>query len=222
MMRLGILGGMGPLATADLLRKLTLATPAERDQDHFRVIVDSHPQIPDRTEHILGEGEDPVPAMKASLDLLASCGVDLVMMPCNTAHYYHEKLNAYTSMELVDMVGLTVERVKRDHAEERVFLLATQGTYRTGIYQKRLPELMTPPNEVREALMDVIRWVKANRIAEAAALMDSLLEGLKGDVYILGCTELSALVAEHPLQGTFIDPMQVMVEFVINQKTALR
>ena len=86
--RIGVLGGMGPLATADFLAKLAHATPAVRDQDHFPVTVDSTPQIPDRVAALQGRGLDPLPALVAAADRLAAAGCALVAMPCNTAHLW--------------------------------------------------------------------------------------------------------------------------------------
>ena len=85
---IGILGGMGPLATADLFRKITLLTDAARDNDHIRVYIDSNARIPDRTAAILSGGTDPVPEMASALRSLEACGADCVIMPCNTAHYF--------------------------------------------------------------------------------------------------------------------------------------
>ena len=85
---IGILGGMGPLATADLFRKITLLTDAACDNEHIRVYIDSNARIPDRTAAILSGGPDPVPEMASALRSLERCGADCVIMPCNTAHYF--------------------------------------------------------------------------------------------------------------------------------------
>ena len=94
---IGILGGMGPLATADLFQKITLLTEAETDRDHIRVYIDSNANIPDRTAAILNSGPDPVPEMASALRNLEACGADCVIMPCNTAHYFLPRLQAMTS-----------------------------------------------------------------------------------------------------------------------------
>lgn len=86
---IGILGGMGPEATAELFLRIIKATPAQRDQDHLRVIVDNNPKIPDRTAAILGEGQSPLPEMVRTARNLERAGVDFIVMPCNTAHYYY-------------------------------------------------------------------------------------------------------------------------------------
>ena len=95
---IGILGGMGPLATADLFRKITLLTDAARDNDHIRVYIDSNARIPDRTAAILSGGKDPVPEMASALRSLEACGASCVIMPCNTAHYFLPRLQAMTKL----------------------------------------------------------------------------------------------------------------------------
>ena len=91
---IGILGGMGPLATADLFRKITMLTKAGCDNDHVRVYIDSNSAIPDRTAAILSGGKDPVPEMSSALRHLEACGADCIIMPCNTAHYFLPQLQA--------------------------------------------------------------------------------------------------------------------------------
>ena len=93
---IGILGGMGPLATADLLRKIVLVTRAEKDGDHVRVYIDDNPRIPDRTAAILSGGESPLPQMTDSLEKLEKCGASCIIMPCNTAHYFLPELQKKT------------------------------------------------------------------------------------------------------------------------------
>ena len=107
---IGILGGMGPLATADLFRKIVLMTDASCDNDHIRVFIDSNAQIPDRTRAILEGGEDPVPQMLSALENLEKCGASCVIMPCNTAHYFIDRLCEHTSLPFINMLQVTAER----------------------------------------------------------------------------------------------------------------
>ena len=101
---IGILGGMGPLATADLFRKITLLTKAGCDNDHIRVYIDSNAQIPDRTAAILHGGKDPLPEMRSALHSLEACGAGCVIMPCNTAHYFLPQLQAETKLPFLSML----------------------------------------------------------------------------------------------------------------------
>ena len=106
---IGILGGMGPLATADLFRKITLFTKAGCDNDHIRVYIDSNAQIPDRTAAILNGGKDPLPEMRSALHSLEACGASCVIMPCNTAHYFLPKLQAETKLPFLSMLEATAK-----------------------------------------------------------------------------------------------------------------
>lgn len=109
---IGILGGMGPLATADLFEKITLLTEAETDRDHIRVYIDSNARIPDRTAAILGNGEDPVPEMASALRNLEKCGADCIIMPCNTAHYFLPRLQEMTQIPFLSILTAAAEACK--------------------------------------------------------------------------------------------------------------
>ena len=135
---IGILGGMGPLATADLFRKITLLTDAACDNEHIRVYIDSNARIPDRTAAILSGGPDPVPEMASALRSLERCGADCVIMPCNTAHYFLPRLQAMTSLPFLSMLEATAKTCAKDFPGQTAAILATKGTLATGLYEKAL------------------------------------------------------------------------------------
>src|SRR5205823_6344060 len=89
---IGVLGGMGPWATLDLFEKILRLTPAQVDQDHFRLVIDNNPKIPDRSPAILGDSEDPTPALVATAKNLQQHGADFLVIPCNTAHFFYERV----------------------------------------------------------------------------------------------------------------------------------
>ena len=167
---IGILGGMGPLATADLFQKITLHTAAIFDQEHPRVCIDSNTNIADRTAALLHGGADPVPEMLKSAQRLESMGADFLIMPCNTAHNYYHAVAGSVSIPVLHMIAIT-----RDALVARgvrcAGLLATDGTIQTGIYQRTFAgsgvELLTPDNEADQAaVMDVIyNGVKAGDLS---------------------------------------------------------
>ena len=107
---IGILGGMGPLATADLLRKIVILTKASCDNEHIRVYIDSNAAIPDRTAAILNGGPDPLPEMASALRHLEDCGADCILMPCNTAHYFLPRLQEMTGIPFLNMPEITAKR----------------------------------------------------------------------------------------------------------------
>ena len=106
---IGILGGMGPLATADLFRKIVLMTRAGCDNEHIRIYIDNNCRIPDRTAAILQGGADPVPEMSDALRHLEACGADCIIMPCNTAHYFLPRLQSQTKIPFLSMLEATAK-----------------------------------------------------------------------------------------------------------------
>ena len=133
---IGILGGMGPLATADLYRKIVESTAAEGDRGHIRVYIDSNTAIPDRTAAILSGGPDPVPEMLSALRNLEKCGADCIIMPCNTAHYFLPRLRTQTVLPILDMPAITAQRCAELFPGKRACVLATKGTLRSGVYSR--------------------------------------------------------------------------------------
>ena len=130
---IGILGGMGPLATADLFQKIISLTAAASDNEHIRVYIDSNSSIPDRTEAILSGGPDPLPAMRDSLRKLEACGADCVVMPCNTAHYFLPRLQGLTDIPFLSMLEAAAAACRARFPGETAAVLATRGTLSAGL-----------------------------------------------------------------------------------------
>ena len=210
---IGILGGMGPLATADLFRKITEHTAASCDQDHPRVCIDSNTNIADRTAALLHGGADPVPEMVKSAQRLASIGADLLIMPCNTAHNFYDAVAASVSIPVLHMIAITRDALK-SRGVKCAGLLATDGAVQTGIYQRTFGgsgiELLTPDDADQAAVMDIIyNGVKAGDLAHDAAAFRAACEHLLSrgaDVLILGCTELPPAFDIYHLDYPNIDP----------------
>ena len=177
---IGILGGMGPLATADLFQKITLHTVAACDQAHPRVCIDSNTDIADRTAALLHGGEDPLPEMIKSAKRLESIGADFLIMPCNTAHNYYEQVCEAVTIPVLHMIALT-----RDALKER-------GVKCAG------------------AVMDVIyNGVKAGDLTHDVAAFRAACEHLLtrgAEVLILGCTELPPAFELYHLDYPNVDP----------------
>ena len=210
---IGILGGMGPLATADLFRKITEHTAAACDQAHPRVCIDSNTNIADRTAALLHGGADPVPEMVKSAQRLASIGADLLIMPCNTAHNFYDAVAASVSIPVLHMIAITRDALK-SRGVKCAGLLATDGTVQTGIYQRTFEgsgiELLTPDDADQAAVMDIIyNGVKAGDLAHNVAAFRAACEHLLArgaDVLILGCTELPPAFDIYHLDYPNIDP----------------
>lgn len=210
---IGILGGMGPEATADLFLKIIRLTPASRDQDHIRVIIDSNPKIPDRTAYILGKGEDPFPALLETALNLKKAGVNFIIMPCNTAHYFLERLEKETGLPFISIVDAAVEELKIKIASPaKVGILATDGTIKAEIYHKGLKREgfipVVPSDEKQKIVMKCIyEGVKAGKISEAREWIKEPLKELANlgvKAIILGCTELPILVSGDYYNGIII------------------
>ena len=207
----GVLGGMGPLATLDFMRKMLDATPAVEDQDHVPVVVSSIPQIPGRTAAFRGEGESPLSAMIASGQRLVRAGAGLIVMPCNTAHLWFDELQQALALPMLHLVDAALEdAVATVGADGRVGLLATDATLASGLYMNR----RTPAGVAHDlhwqspTSVEMTRWVqpgiaavKAGRLPEARELLTQAVFALKqrgAAAVVLGCTEIPlALDAAH-------------------------
>ena len=135
---IGILGGMGPAATADLFTKIINNTEAGCDQEHLHVIIDSNTNIPDRTEALIHGGADPTEQMTQSARRLAEAGAELIVMPCNTAHGFYDAVCASVPVPVLHMIKLTAEELMR-HEITRAGLLATDGTVQSEYTKPALP-----------------------------------------------------------------------------------
>lgn len=210
---IGILGGMGPLATADLFQKITLHTAAACDQEHPRVCIDSNTDIADRTAALLRGGADPVGEMVKSARRLESIGADFLIMPCNTAHNFYDAVAQSVSIPVLHMISLTRDALKA-RGVRCAGLLATDGTVQTGIYQRTFEgsgiELLVPEGEAQSAVMDIIyNGVKAGDLTHDASAFRRTCEALLArgaEVLILGCTELPPAFDLYHLDYPNIDP----------------
>ena len=195
----GVLGGMGPRATADFFQKLIDLTPAKRDQDHLRVIVDNNPQIPDRSRCILEGGEDPTPALVATARNLERAGADFLVIPCNTAHHFLDSIRRSVRIPVLDITEAVARRARGFAC---VGLLATRATVAAGLYQRSLGQRgcrVLVPSPARQELVDraifavkagdlgpeVRGWVReaGRELVEAGA-----------QALVLGCTEIPLVV----------------------------
>ncbi|MBK1719872.1 aspartate/glutamate racemase family protein [Thiocystis violacea] len=198
---IGVLGGMGPVATVDFMAKLVALTPASRDQDHLPVVVINLPRIPDRSAAILGSGQDPLPGLKEGIALLNRADVGLIAIPCGTSHHWHSELSAASRAPILHIARAAVSRAPRG---ERTLILATRGALASGFFQRELTARETPfdipsPDDEQVAVDDCIRLIKSGQPEAAGACLDRVFgnahaRGVR--TVILGCTELP-LAAVH-------------------------
>lgn len=221
---IGILGGMGPEATAELFCRIIRATPAKKDQSHLRVIIDNNPKIPDRTEAIVSGGPSPLPAIVKTAKNLEKAGADFVVMPCNTAHYYFEDLKKSIGLPVLNMIELTAEAIKKGFPNtKKVGIIATTGTVKTKIYDRALEtigvELIYPTEELQNKIMEAIYDnIKSGRIKEGKKIILKVIGYLiqrGSNLVISGCTEVSLVLKNISLPVTIIDPLQILSEAAV-------
>lgn len=208
---LGVLGGMGPAATLAYLARVQALTPAERDQDHIRVIADINPQAPDR--NVPGSGAGEVLAEMAGA--LAGAGAQVLAMPCNTAHAHAGVIQRASGLPLIDMIGLGAAAAAGTGAR-RVGVLGTKGAIR--LYREYLAAramgLVTLPPEAQEAFMATIYRIKAGDVSDAVrAEMRGHAEALRAEgaeALIAGCTEVPLVMGPRDARLELVDPGELL------------
>ncbi len=217
----GILGGMGPLASLDLQLKIIENTVAQKDQDHLHVITDCHSQIPDRTEAILHGGEDPLPKLLESVERLDKAGAQVLIMACNTAHYYLNEMKKHTSVPFLSIVETAAEAARKTGAK-RVAVFSTTATQAIGLYEKacreRGMEVLDLSKEDNELVMHAVYELKAGEMHARAKEMKKLLDRKRAEgaeLFLLACTELPIYFRKNELEGIFIDPTEELAREVI-------
>ena len=223
---IGILGGMGPEATIDLFYKIIKYTPAEKDQDHLRIIIDNNPKIPDRTAAILGKGEDPLPALQETAQNLEKAGADFIVIPCNTAHYFLSSIQESVNIPVLNMIEETAKETKKRIPQiKKVGLLASIGVYKSEIYHQHFKkfniEVISPEEKDRGKVMKVIYTVKAGDLSEEVKknilkITQKLID--KGaEAVIAGCTEIPLILKEEDILFPLIDPTQVLAKIAVQK-----
>ena len=214
---LGILGGLGPMATVYFYEMLTAHTKASCDQEHIDILICSRATTPDRTAFILGKSdESPIGAMIEEGKRLQECGADLISMPCNTAHYFYDELTEALDIPVVNILFETAAHVKRTGAET-VGILATEGTVKSGAYahvcQQVGLDCIVPDEEHQAILSDIIygqiKQGKPVDMAKFEQVRNHMTER-GADKLVLGCTELSLIKRDNDLGELFVDSLEVL------------
>ena len=207
--RLGILGGMGPAASAEFVTRLIQQTPASTDQEHIPFVLWNEPRTPDRSTSMRDGNDYPLPYLKEGILSLKSVGCDYIVIPCNSAHYWYNEMNTL-GMPILHIVDSVVDELKSlDILNQTIGVLGTQGTIEYGIYQHHLENqgwkcIVPNSSEMDYFVQPAIDFIKAGKLVEATLLLvkviDSLIErGAKA--VVLGCTELPLAVRELEQNG---------------------
>ena len=219
---IGILGGMGPEATVELFRRIVARTPARRDQDHVRVIIDSNSKIPDRGSFVFDQRvEDPRPALRETARNLERAGADLMVIPCNTVHYYLPEIRRAVRIPVIDMIHETTAILN----ESPVGLLGTDTTTKMGLYHKaaleRGIEILVPAPEEQRTVMHDIFAIKAGRndlsIKQELLAVAQRLQEQGAKAMIVGCTEISLVLSQTDLDIPVYDALDVLADAALRE-----
>jgi aspartate racemase len=194
----GILGGMGPLATVDLMAKIIANTPAGRDQDHVPVVAWNVPQVPDRQRALAGDGPSPLPAMLEGIARLNDAGASCIAIACNTAHHWYDELQAQSDAPILHIARITLDALRRDGAAGPVGLIATEGTIAARLYQDLLEpagmRCLTPDaDQMASLFVPCCYAIKRGEVEAGGRLLEAAAQALVArgaSRLVLACTEV--------------------------------
>lgn len=217
MKKLGVIGGLGPMATVYFLQLVTEMSHAQRDQEHMEILLHSNPRIPDRTSYILGQsGESPLPMMIEAGRGLAAQGAELIAIPCITAHYFHSRLEEGIGIPVINAPAETAACL-REAGVVRAGIMATDGTVSSGVMQKALEaqgvKCVLPDQEGQGMVMSLIYDdIKAGKSADPEKFQSASGQLFRkgAQVVLLACTELSLIKRDTPLGPGFLDVLEVL------------
>lgn len=201
--KLGVLGGMGPMATVDFLHKLIVRTPAGADHEHIPTITHSVPQLPDRVQAIFGGGASPLPALLEAIETLQDAGAVCIAMPCNTAHYWYDEFLAAAKVPFLHIADAAMVAISDGDAPAiRAGLMGTRATLKAGFFQQRFAArgigcLVTSAADQEKLVDPAIRLVKANELDRATPLLERAAESLLeagATTVVLACTEIPVVL----------------------------
>jgi len=225
MNKLGILGGMGPAASAEFLTRLVAQTPAQCDQDHIPLVLWGDPRTPDRSTSLRNGDDAPLPYLLEGVHGLIAAGCTCIVIPCNTAHFwYHEISKRVKIIHIVDSVAAALKEANVVNAT--IGVMGTQATIELGLYQYRLNKLgwncITPTKEETDALVQpAINLIKAGDVATAQPMLMAVVQNLinrGAEAVVLGCTEIPLAVKQNTCQGQpLINSIDSLVKAAIRE-----
>jgi aspartate racemase len=216
-MRLGVIGGLGPIATAYFMELVIMMTDAHCDQEHLEMVIYNCPSIPDRTRYILGESDDnPIVPMINIGKQLEKQGADYIAIPCITAHYFYDFLEEDIKVPVIHIVKETVLHLK-ENGVRTVGIAATDGTITSNLFQRELASeginFILPSDKAQQDIMSLIYGnIKAGQPADMDKFFNVSDELRKNgaEVIILGCTELSLIKRDYSIGAGYLDAMEVL------------
>ena len=198
MYKLGVIGGMGPLATVKFYDKVVLNTEAHNDNEHIDLIVLNHSTMPDRTRCIIeNKNTEFLNEIKKDLEILDKIGVDVVAIPCNTSHYFYDEFKNFANLKIINMIEETILEIKR-RGIKKVAVFGTLGTLNSKVYNKYAEENGIEVKELsledKKTVMDIIYKIKETNNLENKEFVEILNKYCDNEtIGIIACTELSLL-----------------------------
>ncbi len=217
----GVIGGMGPDATVDFMSRVLAATPASKDQDHVRMVIEHNPRIPSRQMAMRGAGENPGPVIAAMAARLESAGADFLVMPCNLAHAWQGDILAATTIPFVSIIDESVKSALcRSGEQSAVGLMTTPGCFTAGLYQQALADadravIAQTPDELAETMRLVEKIKAGDRSQDVAKGLRDLADRLIGrgaKILIAACTEFPLVLNESMFDVTLVSSTDVLAK----------
>ena len=224
---IGILGGLGPEATVFIFEKILEHTPASKDQEHLRILIDNNPKIPERLPAILGSGPDPVPMMVSSGKALEKAGAEFIIIPCVSAHYFLPELRRKITLPILSMLDEAAKEIKASQPSiQRVGLLAAEGTMKVGLFQNRLfdegVQTIIPEGNDRAEVQKYIFKIKDTRskhdrheISRKFGEIGKSLIDRGAEAILIGCTEISMVLDPESFEVRGFDALTILAKAAI-------
>lgn len=221
MKRIGIIGGMGAAATADLFLKIIEESQAKSDQEQIPLLIDNNTAIPDRTAYILDNSlENPYPYLKESALRLEKGDCQAFCMACNTAHYFAEDLEKEVNIKVLHIAKIAIEALKKEKNIKKVAIIGTKGTRDFGIYSKELEKAGFSEVQINdkdeEIIMEAIyKGAKAGKIEAYKDKLNALINSIEADKFIAACTEIPLFLPYLDKKDAFIDSTQELAKEIV-------
>lgn len=218
---LGIIGGMGPEATAEIFRRIVLLTVADCDQAHMKICILNKPQIPDRTEYLINNGKSPLPIIIEGINELKSLSTRFFIIPCNTSHIFSSEFYKSEDIVFIDMIKTTKNYLREQFKDDKICILGTTGTVSAKVYDREFNSdeinIIYPNRLLQSEVMNIILSVKANSntiIHNRERLIEVMRKVLieNGEcTFVIACTELSVIMSDLTIEGIkFIDALELL------------
>ena len=223
MKRLGILGGMGPAASAEYITRLIAQTSASCDQEHIPFVLWNNPQIPDRSTSIRNGDDRPLPFLLQGIQVLKAIGCNLIVIPCNSAHFWYDEL-VKLQVPIFHIVDSVADSLRKANVTGTIGVMGTQGTIQSGLYQNRLTDwncILPSQEEMDNIVQPAIDLIKGGDMVKSHTMLMSVVDSLiarGAQAVVLGCTEIPLAIRENNQNGRpLINSIDSLVKVAIKE-----